>query len=148
MTRLRFAAVEPVGFAMPSCPRNELEVLLQASMDGFGAVQLAYERQDRFGLTMPIMMAFQGGVVDGVVAYQSTYPDGFDIEVSMWVGANDQPGLIRNHELFSDYLDELGVDHGHVVSEDDGHFQDGHSMRYIGIILPDVLRTASDHFSS
>ncbi len=120
------------------------------SMGGHGTLQLAYLRPGRFGLAMPIMMAAPWCGVSCVDSrqYANQYPDGFDVDIAMWVGANDDLGLDTNHELFAAYLDEQGLPYDHYINTSDGHYQDGHSVRYVRTILPDVLRRAAQHFTN
>lgn len=121
------------------------------SMGGHGAVQLAYLRQDRFGLAMPIMMAapFCPDLVCTTSSdFETHYPDGFDTAFSMWVGANDELGFVTNHVVFAEFLDSLGLEYDHVVSTSSGHFQDGHSVRCVRVLISDVLTAASDYFTS
>jgi enterochelin esterase-like enzyme len=120
------------------------------SMGGHGTLQLAYLRPERFGLAMPIAMAapWCGRSCDDVDQFASQYPEGFDADIAMWTGANDELGMGANHEIFAAYLDERGHSYDHHVDTSDGHFQDGHSMRYVRTVLPDVLRRAAQHFTS
>ena len=87
-------------------------------------------------------------VCGSVESFESHYADSFDVEFALWVGINDELDLVANHELFAQFLDGRGATYHQTLFEADGHFQDGHSARFVRLIVPEVLGAASSFFGS
>ncbi len=116
------------------------------SMGGNGAVRLAYDRPDLFGLSMPISMAGPCGTLCPD-EYDSSYPDGFEAEFAMWAGVDDELRLDENHDAFADYLTDRGIDFTDTRIDQPGHRLSGHSIRFVRTIAGDVLIRADEFFT-
>ena len=117
------------------------------SMGGHGALKLAYENQNVFGLSVPIMMA--GPCVNIVCSYsdfERAYPEPFDIELLLYVGSKDNLGFVENYRAFSKYMDDTGQPYELHISNHGGHEQDSHSVRYYRTVLPEILEKVSSFF--
>ena len=119
-----------------------------SSMGGHGALSLAYQHQDLFGFSIPIMMAGPcANILCSYDDYVRAYPELFDLELLLYVGRNDDLGFVANYEALTAYLDDTEQSNYDLnITVSDGHEQDSHSVRYYRTVLAEILEKASDFF--
>ena len=117
------------------------------SMGGHGALKLAYENQDLFGLSAPIMMA---GPCQNVLCsyndFERAYPEPFELELLLYVGSKDNLGFVDNYHAFSKYLEDTEQNYELHISKHGGHEQDSHGVRYYRTVLAEILEKVSRFF--
>ncbi len=118
------------------------------SSGGFGAIHLAYNNQQVFGLSIPVSMAadFADGVAGGKNYYKVNFPEKFHFQLIMYCGLEDERGYNKNNLYFSQHLDEMKIPYKYNLIKSEGHNVDGHNIRFLRSIMTDVLIQTSGFF--
>lgn len=119
---------------------RSLRAITGFSMGGNGALYLASQNPDEFGFAIPIAPGgFCTELVCGVESWEQEIGPAPDVAYSLFTGVTDELNLDENQAAISQVLTDRGIEHRAELVDFPGHRTDGHSVRFLRRLAPELL---------